>query len=434
MQYPNTKRILCLVLSALMLLGIFPIGIYANNTDTSTERSTTALKSDIQNMNLSGYVGENLIGNVKNWQIEAYHNNRGIIEQILFANSDTVSLDHVLGTDYFGVDSYYTIDIVQAEKGNALSWTLKNRPGSFSDRDMKFANAPSAITDWSGATDLTLWVDASDVPSSVSVRIAFEENTVGRESYELKKGATVYLHTQNTESAVKVADKGYISLPVGFNGTIRLPLNTDTFSRYWQEGSNFKLDLGKVVQFQLSVSGDSKLVGKSVIMDDFSILGSFGEKTVWNFDTLQKRGVGGNVGNGNIQKWYGEFVGKLLTGMAYSYKATAEEALKTAADEIIDELAKAQGEDGYLGVFVGNDRYAISANNWDLWNQYHCISGLLEWYKLTENPWKLPKKRWTASITYSKTAVISSPAVLKPTAASPTAMPKCIRSQMTRNT
>ena len=385
MRNKPLSRFLCLLLGIVLAAGALPLGSFANDRANETEGSTTALKSDIQTMNLTGYVGENLVSNVKNWQIDAYRNNRGIIEQILLANSDTLSLNSILGTDWFGVDNYYTVDIVEGQKGNALGWTLKNLPGSFSDRDLRFVNDPTAATDWSGATDLCVFVDASSVPSAVQVRIAFEENAVGRESYELKQGASVYLTENEAETEVKVLSGGFISLPSGFCGNVRMPLNNDTFCRYWQEGGNNKLDLNKTVQFQLCVKADGKAVGKTVTMDDFTLLGAFGQKTVWDFEALVSRSAGGNVGNGNIQKWYGEFVGKLLQGMAYCYQATSDGDLASAANEIIDELAKAQGKDGYLGVFVGADRYALSGGNWDLWNQYHCISGLLEWYKLTGN-------------------------------------------------
>ncbi|MBE6638699.1 MAG: hypothetical protein E7616_04495 [Ruminococcaceae bacterium] len=395
MTNKNIRCFLCLLLSAVMLFGILPQELYADNKANENEGSTTALKSNIQNMNLAGYVGENLIANVKNWQIDAYENNRGIIEQIAIVNyADKLAIDHILGTDYFGVDGYYAIDIVNNGNGNALGWKLKHVPSSYSDRDHKFANDLSTLTDWSGASDLCVMADASAIQSQVMVRIAFEENTVGRESYKLKNGATVYLIQDGKEEGVTVKSDGYVPLPTGFVGKIRMPLNTDTFYCYWQESSNHTFDLSKVVQFQLSVWGDSKMIGKTFLLDDFSILGSFGEKVVWDFENVGKRGTGGNVGNGNIQKWYGEFVGKLLNGMAYGYKATANADLKAAALQIIDELAAAQGKDGYLGVFIGNARYSIASNNWDLWNQYHCISGLLEWYKITENekPLNVAKK------------------------------------------
>ena len=152
-------------------------------------------------------------------------------------------------------------------------------------------------------------------------------------------------------------------------------------------------------------------MGKTIYLDDFAIVGDvagetldknmyFGTnsadkdnvetawkyvpvgytyKKVWSLDKLAKR----NGSGGAITAWYGEFVGKLLTGMAFGYKATADERLVAAAEEIITALATAQGDDGYLGVFTGAGRFAIGESNWDLWNHYHCVTGLLEWYGIT---------------------------------------------------
>ncbi len=657
-----SRRLACFLLSSVVLLGgsggVSPKVFAQNSVDEisqETEMGVTALKSNITDMNLDGYVGENVKGNVKNWQIDAYSNNKNIVEQIAMASAGDFGLDTVLGQDYFGVDDYWEIDVkktadvisetyigsalmyspkkadayrgdagfrldhgtypgitdwtstkeawifvdassygadvylrfnfeegepgvdgweaytpsqgkesrlisavdgeeqivkyvwydnlgdaffkiekgfkgflaipfnndyfwcyasggtvngkidgknvrqmtiavggatqeavgtplyfsfakignfenglavpfgkglqdtdkftnvlpvtpytyvldismwagayvgdlyndwdvyfttnYRGRKGDSLGWTLKKVPSSFSDRDFRFVNDPNAITNWSGAEELWVYVDASEVSSSVKVRIAFEENAVGRESYALIDGATVYLLKNGEDTyrtrKVSVESGGYVPLPEKFAGYIRLPLNTSTFVRYWNEGGNDKLDLTKVVQFQLSVKADDKAQGKTVYMDDFSIVGnvdgekldnnmylgsnvadkdnpetawkyvdtSYTKKTIWQIDGLaQRKGY-----SGSMVIWYGEFVGKLLTGMAYSYKATNDQELKASADEIIADLAEAQGEDGYLGVFLGGARYSLSENNWDLWNQYHCISGLLEWYKLTGN-------------------------------------------------
>lgn len=384
------KKMICLILSILMVWGSAGISGYEIFAEDETEeRRDSALESYIKNMNLAGYVGENLIGNVKNWQKDAYENNRGIIEQIALASLDTPSLGSVLGTDYFGVDGYYDINIKNHD-GNKLGWTLKNMPGSFSDRDFKFANDPSALTDWSGSDTLWVYVDSSEIPSATSVRIAFEENAVGRESYSLIEKSTVYLWDGQKKTETTVAAGGYVNLDAGFVGYIGLGLNNSTFTRYYNQGGNNKLDLSKVVQFQLSVKGKSSMVGKTLYMNDFIISGDVdGEKTsgtstfktVWTAGKLAPR----LSYTGAMVIWYGEFVGKLLTGMAYSYKATGDETLKEVAADMIKELSEAQGEDGYLGVFLGGARYSISANNWDIWNQYHCIIGMLEWYKLTQN-------------------------------------------------
>ncbi len=87
----------------------------------------------------------------------------------------------------------------------------------------------------------------------------------------------------------------------------------------------------------------------------------------------------------NFLPWYGEFVGKLLTGMAYCYRISPSVELKAAIEMIISDLKGAQGDDGYIGVFAGSARFALEADNWDLWNHYHAIMGLLEWYGQTED-------------------------------------------------
>ncbi len=102
----------------------------------------------------------------------------------------------------------------------------------------------------------------------------------------------------------------------------------------------------------------------------------------------------------NLLWWYGEFVGKLLTGMAYSYKISPSTELKAAIDKIIVDLKKAQGDDGYLGVFTGGARYALETENWDMWGQYHCVTGLLEWYKLSGNKDALDIARKTLDCAY----------------------------------
>lgn len=302
-------------------------------------------------------------------------------------------------------DLYADWDVIvtrgqKSRSGNALGWTMK-KTGEYKDRDIRFSNDPNAVTDWTGAKELWVYVDASEVPAETGVRFAFEENTVGRASYSLKDGASVQLR-KNGENASQVrtvsADgAGFVTLPARFAGYVCMPLNEQTFYRYFNENDNNVLDLNKVVQFQLSVRGSDAMVGKTVYMDSFAIVGDVGGeslpvatepatsdtyKEVWTLEDLAPRtGASGTSG----LAWYGEFAGKLLTGMAYSYKATQNAQLKEAADKLVSDLAAAQGEDGYLGVFTGGARFSLESGNWDLWNHYHCIVGLLEWHKITGN-------------------------------------------------
>ncbi len=359
-----------------------------------TIEGATALKSNIKNMNLTGYVGTNIKNNVKFWQVSAYKNNKNIIDQIARAKTNTNGFENILGTDYFGVDKYFDIDIADKYGGKSMSWTLKSVPSDFGDRDIRFANDPAAQTNFTGAKELWIKIDASDTSSPTGVRTAFEENVVGRESYRLKNGVSVTLHTASDSTVVATDGGGYIPMPAGFDGYVSMPLDETHFTRYFNEGGNGKLDLSAVVQFQLSVKGDVGMIGKTLYMDEFAIVGDVDGKAlpvsgggndtykvVWDMSALSAK----SDYDASSLPWYGEFAGKLLTGIAYSYKIYPNAELKTAADEIVTDLKTAQGDDGYLGVFVGGARYSISVSNWDLWNQYHCITGLLEWHKLTGN-------------------------------------------------
>ncbi len=360
------------------------------------DRGVTDLKSNITEMNLKGYVGTNLKNNIKYWQKTAYRNNTNIIEQILRANQDAgTSFGSVLGTDFFGVDSYYDIDIVDHNGSNAIGFTLKRMPASFGDRDIAFSRDQTAVTDWTGAYELWFEVDASEAPEGISFRLTIEENSVGRETWSLIPGKSVYTISNSSRTPVVVEDGGYVPLPAGFRGIVALPLNEQIFSRYFNDNGNGRFDLSFVAQMITSIKGKSSQIDKTIYVDNFAIVGnvdgvtppytatdaSFTYKTVWDMQALSPR----DGYTASSLPWYGEFVGKLLTGMAYCYKVEPDEELLSAAEEIIDELEKAQGADGYLGVFKGGARFSINASNWDLWNHYHCVVGLIEWYKLTKN-------------------------------------------------
>jgi DUF1680 family protein len=80
-----------------------------------------------------------------------------------------------------------------------------------------------------------------------------------------------------------------------------------------------------------------------------------------------------------------EFFGKHLTGLSFCYSLTARQDVLEAGNEMVAQLAAAQGKDGYVGVHYGDDRLDGSDFNWDLWGHYHTIYGLAEWYRRTGN-------------------------------------------------
>lgn len=83
--------------------------------------------------------------------------------------------------------------------------------------------------------------------------------------------------------------------------------------------------------------------------------------------------------------WHGEFPGKILAGMAQTYRAFRNPVTRSAGNKMVQMFKSAQGADGYLGPWSKSARFNGDKNKWDTWGQYHCIYGLYQWYKLTGN-------------------------------------------------
>lgn len=83
--------------------------------------------------------------------------------------------------------------------------------------------------------------------------------------------------------------------------------------------------------------------------------------------------------------WHGEFPGKILTGMAQTYRAFRNPGTLAAGNKMVQMFKSVQGADGYLGPWSTSTRFNLDTNKWDTWGQYHCIYGLYQWYKATGN-------------------------------------------------
>ena len=365
------------------------------------EKEVGVLKNYLKELDLKGYVGTNLKNNARYWQKNAYTDNPNIITQIAYAahTEGSISLSTVLGTDFFGVDSYYNIDIKEKDGDKYVGWSLKYLPDSFGDRDLRFSNDPKATTNWAGVKELWIHVNNSEINDVTGLRVCFEDDSQGKESFNLIQGKTVKLYTTSTVTEVTIEANGYVSIPAKFVGYLAIPFDNEHYEHYWTEGGNGNVDTSNVAQFQIAVRTTSAALNKTFYLNNFAIVGNFNGdnlpegithnqnfkyKVIWDISTIEPR-IADDKCQPSGLPWYGEFVGKLLTGIAFTYKATRDDFLVESANTIIADLKEAQGEDGYLGVFRDGARYSIEASNWDLWNQYHCIVGLLEWYKITNN-------------------------------------------------
>lgn len=313
-----------------------------------------------------------------------------------------------LMNDYFGTQNYTKIDLTTTSdkgySGEAIRFhRTKSHTGDFGDMDFVFKKDSTAVTDWTGAEELWVYVNASEfLDTTPELRIGFEttDSTGSRTSFRMKELATADLVPKGETTRISVysdAD-GFVALPDKFMGWLCIPINQETLYRYWENGAvSGSIVLSDVHQFMISVRGDDSAVNSDFYLDAFGFVGStvagkalpanvpalsgYSYVETWSLENLEN----GSAYTGFFGPWYGEFPGKLLTGMSFAYKVSPSQALFDAATVLADELVAAQGDDGYLGVFYGSGRLTRGEDNWDIWNQYHCIYGLYLWYKQTGN-------------------------------------------------
>lgn len=100
----------------------------------------------------------------------------------------------------------------------------------------------------------------------------------------------------------------------------------------------------------------------------------------------------------DLVPWYGEFSGKYLTSASLSYMMHPDARLAKAINYVVDQLAAAQDEDGYLGPWPDSQKLngctLIGDKTWDAWGHYHNMMGLYLWHKATgsEKAWNVLNK------------------------------------------
>ena len=350
-------------------------------------------QATVNDMNLEGYTGLKVIDNIEKWQIDSYANNPNIVEAIKAAKTGEVRLSDLQAGD---ISDYFHIYIKETTDGKVLAYKHKDTGGGNNDVDMKYIMDGSTITDWTGAKELWVYADYSSYTGDEpKLRISFEEkdsiNGV-RKSWRAKSGVYYIADGTNQKVSASLWDNRVI-LPKNFKGWVCWTLDEANLQKYWSNGTTVGLELKCVQQFQIGAFGDDNSVGSEYTLDKFTIVGNvdgdampvsisgmenYTCKEVWSFENLSL-----NSYEGSMMAWYGEFPGKLLTGLSLNYLIEPSEDLYNSATKLADDLLDAQCDDGYLGRHTGNARYAINDNNWDVWNNYHCIYGLYRWYKVT---------------------------------------------------
>lgn len=396
----NKTRALCGILCA-GVIGFTSQATFANGNSCGKEtvRAEISMAADravstVKDMGLGGFVGLKVIENIEKWQLTAYENNPNIVEAIAAGNSGKARLSDLQAGSLAG---YFNISVGKTPNGQVLEYTNTESGGGTNDVDFRFVQDNTAVTDWSGAKELWVYADFSAYEADEpKLRVSFEEKDTGtgaRKSWRAKGGVSYIADGTDTRITASLWDNRVV-LPKHFKGWVCWTLDESSLERYYANGAlSAGLELKHVQQFQIGAWNDNFSVGTSFSLDKFSIVGNVdGEalpcavggtdgytiKEVWSLD-----GLSPNSYDGSMMAWYGEFAGKHLTGLALSYSAERSEALYEAGKKLADDLIDAQGEDGYLGRFYGDKRYAQNDDNWDVWANYHCIYGLYRWYKVS---------------------------------------------------
>lgn len=86
--------------------------------------------------------------------------------------------------------------------------------------------------------------------------------------------------------------------------------------------------------------------------------------------------------------WAGEFAGKYLISAVQGYRLNRDRRLRDLLQWFVKELLSVQDMDGYLGPHPRSERLTGKTHDgqsplWDLWGHYHCMLGLLLWWRET---------------------------------------------------
>ncbi len=86
--------------------------------------------------------------------------------------------------------------------------------------------------------------------------------------------------------------------------------------------------------------------------------------------------------------WAGEFAGKYLISAVQGYRLNRDRRLRDLLQWFVKELISVQDTDGYLGPHPRSERLTGKTHDgqsplWDLWGHYHCMLGLLLWWRET---------------------------------------------------
>ena len=338
-----------------------------------------------------GFICDTLFKNVELWQVNSVKDNVNIFNVISDAKKYKQSLDCYTSPVWWHMKDYLLSNVEFINGKNQLVLSLQEIPEKFDLRDFVFCFDKNAICDFTGAKEIIIKIDSSCFDNPVWLFFGIETSENSNGYFSVESASNVKLISVSGETNFTECDaQGFIKIPSKFIGEIKIQISQLKFNakNCEQELKNCAPNLSCVTTFKLALKGDNGAIGKLLYVQSFNILAfdnkinGYKVKKVWDFENVQKK-VGYRE---QMLPWYGEFAGKLLTGLVLSYRLFPVDHLRDVIVKAVKNFANVQDTDGYLGTYVGCSRYSLYTDNWDTWNQYHAIIGLIEWYKISGDP------------------------------------------------
>lgn len=199
----------------------------------------------------------------------------------------TQSTDVIMGfDDWTSLDGHLTQD------GDPVTVELISELGS--DKAVKMTTGTPAsgsanvglvpdVTNWSGGVGLQMYVkNPSDTAVMAFSPRFFCYNTAGQQDFMLMSHGTPYSLVSGETVTAATSTYGFVMLPAGFEGYVRMPFTSFSGGWYGTQPANLNLANAGLVYATFNTSGYS---GMSVIIDDISVIKPVRMANVEDFHT-----------------------------------------------------------------------------------------------------------------------------------------------------
>ena len=230
---------------------------------------------------------------VEVWGFEAFVPSEPEDTGALLEAANRLTFEKVVN-DWAGVvPEMKSLKVVEGKGTNgskALAVTA-NAYGSDADCDVYNTQDKTAVTDWSGAEQIWVWLDASNYGTTGFLAgMAFAEENINGEgaldgtsqAWAITEGVTAHLYDVNKNSGWEDVtcvnttltdwDPGRIPVPAGFKGWVAV--DVASMKPYWANAEVPEVfDLKNVNQFNWSMETSESAIGQTLYVDSYAVVG-----------------------------------------------------------------------------------------------------------------------------------------------------------------